>query len=91
MFHSVYFKCLAGVEVRRRIVHLVAVPSPKTEITWLSVSPTSCLTHARTRVLVVNSRHYCAIWHLTRPRVLTGCTTVFLADLAAGGEAAGSR
>jgi hypothetical protein len=96
MFHPVYrnvlnFKCLADVEVRRRIVHLVAVPSPKTEIAWLRISPTCCLTHARTRVLVANTSHYCVIWHRTRPRVLTGCTAVFLADLAAGGEAAGSR
>jgi len=69
----------------------VTVPSPKTEITWLRVSPRSCLTHAATRVLAATSSHYCAIWHLTRPHVLTGCTAVFLADLAAGGEAAGFR
>ena len=96
MFHSVYrnilnFKCLAGVEVRCRIVHLVAVQSPKTEIAWLRVSPRSCLTHAWTRVLVASSSHYCVTWHLTRSCVLTGCIAVFLADLAAGGEAAGSR
>jgi len=96
MFHSIYTnvlhcKCLAGAEVRCRIVRLVAVPSPKTEIVWLSVSPTSCLTHAGTRVLVAITSHYCVICRLTRPRVLTGCTAAFLADLAAGGEAAGSR
>ena len=96
MYRSVYsnvlnFNCLAGVEVRCLIVHLVAVLSPTTEISWLSISPTSCPIHAGTRMLVANTSHYYVIWLLTRPHALTGCTAVFLADLAARGKAVSSR
>jgi nitrate/TMAO reductase-like tetraheme cytochrome c subunit len=96
MFHCEYGNFInlhgvAGVEARCLIVHLVAVPSPKTETTLLNVSPTSYLTHVATRIWVANTSHYCVICHLMRPCVLTGCTAVFLADLAAGGRAASFR
>jgi hypothetical protein len=82
---------LAGAEVRGRIVHLAVIPLLKAEIIRPNVSLRSYRTFVRTRIWAAQRSYYCVTCRLTRQRVLTDCTTAFLADPAAGGEVVSFR